>query len=618
MAAHLNRRSATALGLLALIAGGAVAIALWPRARAPEVQAAESIVTHLPEAWPPAAGDLESEIAASTYALQRIAATYDSGVPAGELGSPIAVGDEDIPGMSVRRLSFEGMPYLEVVLGQAEFDEELPMVVVLHGRGGSAQLPGGPFMGLSRPVRVIVPQATDRLGSGWQWIPVSVGSGLVDRLSSSLFGTAQRLARFIRHVRSERPTYGRPIVTGFSQGGLLTYTLALHHDDVVGYAFPLSTWLPPPLEPLYKRDDLGFPPIRAMHGTSDPVIPIAPTRDLVSRLSELGFAVEFVEFEGAVHSMTEDMNALFHLWLEQALCAIYADADCPAGSEGGAEGAVIVGAIEGPTLPFQCADAQASSVVLNTVENSGSLRVVSREPGPVSTVGAGAAFQVVSRADVNGDHQSDLIVRPTDEGEPICSAYGECMHALLVACAADRYALMWGPDYGLELAFTSTTTTVDGVRWRDVVNDLRRVTPRATPEVVPEGEAATATAEPQPSEEPAPDQRDTVLWWRAASGGYVAARVGAWEQSDLCAHHRAEGAFEVARTHCETGLATIAVPEVRAALYYDLGRIEEQAGRIEEARVAYLASLEARPRDRTVQAALEALNAAPGPEVAPQ
>jgi phospholipase/carboxylesterase len=245
----------------------------------------------------------------------------------------IPLPSDDLQGVLVRRGAFEDIHYIEVVIGAATFDDPMPIVFVLHGRGGVAMLPGGPFIGLTHAIRVIVPQAPGRLGSGWEWLPVSVGSGLVDRLASSLFQVSSRLAAMIRAVSRERPTIGRAIVTGFSQGGLVTYALALHHDDVVSHAFPLSTWLPPPLEPLYRRDDLVYPTIRSMHGSADPVIPVAPTRELVDRLRGRGFDVELHEFAGVRHEMSAEMDALFHLWLEQAVCDVVGDATCARGPE---------------------------------------------------------------------------------------------------------------------------------------------------------------------------------------------------------------------------------------------------------------------------------------------
>lgn len=324
---------AIGVGVLAVL--GVVTFAFCDRPNGEGAVSAQGLVTHTPEeAWPPPAAEMD--VALTATALRQIwePALHDGGADAGEVdaGPPIVVPAEQ-EGLRARHDVFEGIHYLEAVIGDAAFEDPLPTVFVFHGRGGQAQLPGGPFLGLSRPVRVIIPQAPDRLGKGWEWVPVSVGSGLVDRLSSSLFEVSGRVARMMRAVIAERPTVGRPIVSGFSQGGLLTYALALHHDDVVGYALPLSTWLPPPLEPLYKREDLRFPPMRSMHGVEDRIIPIGPTRALVERLTGRGFEVELVEFEGVGHEMSEEMNALYQVWLERALCTVTGDVECAALAE---------------------------------------------------------------------------------------------------------------------------------------------------------------------------------------------------------------------------------------------------------------------------------------------
>lgn len=280
--------------------------------------------------WPPAAaGDATPELP-ETIGVLAIERTGDGGVDAGSLdaGPPLPAPPPDVAGFVVRQQEAEGIFYLEVVIGEAGFDDPLPMIVVLHGRGGHAQIPGGPFLGLTHAVRVIVPQAPDRLGDGWQWLPVYVGQGLVDRLSATLFQASSRVAALIRALTRRRPTVGLPIVSGFSQGGLLSLALAVHHDDVVGHAFPLACWLPPPLEPTYRREDLDFPPIRSMHGTADPTIPIGPTRELFARLAALGYDVELAEFDGVVHTISDDENALFHAWLDQAVCETVGDTEC--------------------------------------------------------------------------------------------------------------------------------------------------------------------------------------------------------------------------------------------------------------------------------------------------
>jgi phospholipase/carboxylesterase len=328
--------------LIVFVLGGAL---LYRELAAPAEPASHPIATALMQemeeagdvvAWPPAGAALDGTII-GTQAIEAIerSGDHDAGTDAAafDAGPPLPAPPPEMADFHVRQGEENGIYFLEVVIGEASFDDMLPMLVVLHGRGGTAQIPGGPFLGLTHPVRVIVPQAPDALGSGYEWLPVYVGQGLVDRLSSTLFQTASRIARLLRDLTRRRATMGRVIVSGFSQGGLLTLTLALFHDDVVGEAFPLACWLPPPLEPPYRRSDLVYPRIRSMHGTDDPTIPIEPTRQLFARLATHGFDVRFVAFDHVVHTISDEENALFHFWLEAAVCRAAGDAFCEEAAE---------------------------------------------------------------------------------------------------------------------------------------------------------------------------------------------------------------------------------------------------------------------------------------------
>jgi phospholipase/carboxylesterase len=225
----------------------------------------------------------------------------------------------DVPGVFVREGEGAGLYFLEVVLGNADPDSEMPLVLALHGRGDRPRVPGGPFMGLPVPVRIVVPRAPLTLGGGYAWLPLSVVEGKPGVLAAFLDTMGERLADLIDEVRAVRPSTGRTIVTGFSQGGLLAFALAVHHPRSVGWAFPVAGWLPPALVPGVLEHATTYPVIRAMHGTDDEIMPIEPTREAVGKLAALGIDAEIVEFPGVGHETTAGMNELFHAWLVEAV-----------------------------------------------------------------------------------------------------------------------------------------------------------------------------------------------------------------------------------------------------------------------------------------------------------
>jgi phospholipase/carboxylesterase len=228
------------------------------------------------------------------------------------------VGAEHVEnGVRVRDLSLAGFRYLEVVPARAAPDAELPLVVWLHGRGDAPQAPDGPFLGLDR-MRLVLPQAPERFHRGYAWLPVSAAPGQSAALVRGLRTRSDELARFIRELEERHPTRGRPIVAGFSQGGMLTMTLAIHHPDVVGDAFPIAGWLPPALSSVSGPTPV-HPPIRAMHGAVDAVLPAPRTERAVGSLARRGYDVELRVYDGVGHETSPDMWRQLRKWLRRAL-----------------------------------------------------------------------------------------------------------------------------------------------------------------------------------------------------------------------------------------------------------------------------------------------------------
>jgi phospholipase/carboxylesterase len=212
-----------------------------------------------------------------------------------------------------------GLAYIEVVLGDADPEDELPLVVYLHGRGDRPRVPGGPFLDTPGAIRLFIPRALERHGDGYSWLPTYARSGQYELFASALVDAAAHVARAIRAFVRIRPTRGQPIVVGFSQGGHLAWALAVLHPDVVGSAFPLAGWLPASLVPETLREGVAYPSIRSLHGALDHPVPVELTRETTRLLRERGLSVELVEVDGVGHEMTHEMDARFHAWLVAAL-----------------------------------------------------------------------------------------------------------------------------------------------------------------------------------------------------------------------------------------------------------------------------------------------------------
>ena len=210
--------------------------------------------------------------------------------------------------------------FLEEIVGRAEADQALPMLVLIHGRGDK---PARGWLPLSsdQPLRVIMPQAPLPFGDGFSWSSVRAieadgpnGAALAQDLADR----ADDIAEAVEVLRRERPTQGLPLVAGFSQGGMLSFTLAVRHPKAFRAFMPIAGLLPMTLWPEATAPE-GASPILALHGTADTLVPIAPARSAIEHLVQKGYSAELREFESIGHTITPGMLESFDAWLANAL-----------------------------------------------------------------------------------------------------------------------------------------------------------------------------------------------------------------------------------------------------------------------------------------------------------
>jgi phospholipase/carboxylesterase len=223
------------------------------------------------------------------------------------------------PGVFVREGELEGISFLEVVLGDVDPASSLPLWVVIHGLGDHPEIPIGPYRGLSRAVRIVLPRGPLVVGDGFAWMSVRVRDEQLATLSSEVDAQTERLAAFLASLRHARQVRGPIVVVGFSQGGILTLSLGVRHPALVGLGLPLAGWLPPALRVDAAPDSPRFV---WMHGTADERIPYALAEEASTDLRARGFDVALVPVEGEGHAMSDAMDAVFHAWLERVLANV--------------------------------------------------------------------------------------------------------------------------------------------------------------------------------------------------------------------------------------------------------------------------------------------------------
>jgi len=209
------------------------------------------------------------------------------------LGSPTSAGAPARP---------TPLSYVEVVTGGARPDDALPLVVVLHGRGGSAQRFSQRFGRWDTPARVVFLQGPSRSGDGFAWFERPVRSLDDATFDATLEARVADVFATVEVVRTHRPTAPGPIVlAGYSQGASVALATGMRHPELARDVVIASSWLP--ARWVDEHESVGGPRVSACHGVADRRLPVSQARSLYSGLARAGYAVELQELPGEGHRL---------------------------------------------------------------------------------------------------------------------------------------------------------------------------------------------------------------------------------------------------------------------------------------------------------------------------
>ena len=204
----------------------------------------------------------------------------------------------------------EPLPYVEIVTGGAPPDAELPLVIALHGRGDTPDGFAALFTGWDVRARIVIPRPPHAWSGGHAWTPHDhLARDKAPAIASDLIGLSDRVVATADAVRRARRTRGAGVVMGFSQGGMMAWTIAIRHPRAFTAAFPVAGFLF--AEVLARQSIAGvrLPPIVAFHGTADQVVPLADDRRGVRLLEQKGGRADLRIYDGVAHEIPPTLRA---------------------------------------------------------------------------------------------------------------------------------------------------------------------------------------------------------------------------------------------------------------------------------------------------------------------
>ncbi|WP_320203484.1 alpha/beta hydrolase [Agrobacterium rosae] len=195
------------------------------------------------------------------------------------------------------------------------------LVIMLHGVGSSGDdlaplanswkddLPGAVFVSPNGP-------SPSSFGSGYQWFSVA---GVTEENRSGRIEQARpsfdQVIAAIVEENGFAERLDRVAFVGFSQGTIMALDAVASGrwpvGAVVGFSGRLAS--PAPLEPALQT------PILLVHGSADPVIPVAETAKAAATLQALGMTVTTVILPGLPHTISAEGAARAGRFLAEAI-----------------------------------------------------------------------------------------------------------------------------------------------------------------------------------------------------------------------------------------------------------------------------------------------------------
>jgi phospholipase/carboxylesterase len=198
-----------------------------------------------------------------------------------------------------------------------------PTILTLHGRGANAfdllglapYLCNGKFLMICPQGPLETPIGPGAFG--YAWYPMSMG-GPPD--IGAILSSREKLQQFIDACMKRYPIDTKKLVVlGFSQGGVMAYSLVLSNPKRFAGLAVLSSWLPRELIPeLSIKTEVQSLPTIVQHGSQDQMIEVQRAQDSVEQLRALRVPLTYREYDMG-HEITPRGLTELSAWLDETV-----------------------------------------------------------------------------------------------------------------------------------------------------------------------------------------------------------------------------------------------------------------------------------------------------------
>jgi phospholipase/carboxylesterase len=215
----------------------------------------------------------------------------------------------------------ENLPLVHLVRQPGAEEYTPPLLLLLHGVGSNEQDLFGLAPFLDKRFLVISARAPNTLGPGsYAWFEVTFTPQGPSINPQQAEASRETLIMFIKEAAS---MYGadsqRVYLMGFSQGAIMSASVALTQPELVAGAVLMSGRILPEIRPLMASNDalIGFP-FLVVHGTADRVLPVTYGRASRDLLSSLPVDLTYHEYPMG-HEVSQESLSDVAAWLREQL-----------------------------------------------------------------------------------------------------------------------------------------------------------------------------------------------------------------------------------------------------------------------------------------------------------